>query len=56
MGRTASNMLFSLIPILVGALCGAVGLFLVLMRSSSIFSGQNLRAKVFDKTFDTAAL
>ena len=30
MGQTASNMLFSLIPILVGALCGAVGLFLVL--------------------------
>ena len=31
MEQTASNMLFSLIPILVGALCGAVGLFLVLL-------------------------
>jgi len=30
MGQTASNMLFSLIPILVGTLCGAVGLFLIL--------------------------
>ena len=30
MGQTASHMLFGLILILVGALCGAVGLFLVL--------------------------
>ena len=30
LGQTASHMLFGLIPILVGALCGAVGLFLVL--------------------------
>jgi hypothetical protein len=29
MGHTASNMLFSLIPILVGVLCGAVGFFLI---------------------------
>jgi hypothetical protein len=29
-GQTATHMLFSLIPILVGALCGTAGLFLVL--------------------------
>jgi hypothetical protein len=52
MGQTMSNMLFNLIPILVGALCGAVGLFLVLYALIiHFFSGQKTDVqKFFQKT------